>query len=222
MSERSMGVLQQADEERARRKDNPEPIGRDVLERLGEPNQIGTVAALVRRADLRALLTAYEAQERESKRLTSVSIEVLRERNVLAAKVEAQEKKYKLLQDAVNENDSPCLSTCDSYAHAEDCSHVDMAKALERQQERIEAQAKRLEELVADRDAWHGCAVEQAKQIERLRDALEEIGQRADHGIPFYAYGDNEAGCEFSTRLSWISSRAGQVLREEEGRDGTA
>lgn len=53
-------------------------------------------------------------------------------------------------------------------------------------------------------------------EVKRLQNALEEIGEAADHGIPFYAYGDNEAGCEFSTRLKLICSQADNALRWEE------
>ncbi|MBK5203831.1 MAG: hypothetical protein JJD98_00030 [Polaromonas sp.] len=37
-----------------------------------------------------------------------------------------------------------------------------------------------------------------------LKVAMEDAGLLADHGIPFYAYGDHEAACEMANRLNAI------------------
>ena len=47
---------------------------------------------------------------------------------------------------------------------------------------------------------------------ERLREALEGIGNHANHQIPFYAYGDNEAACDMAFRLHRIIKIAAAVL----------
>jgi len=39
---------------------------------------------------------------------------------------------------------------------------------------------------------------------------LEDIAHIADHQIPYYAYGDNEAACEMSSRLKEIYDKAMQ------------
>lgn len=49
---------------------------------------------------------------------------------------------------------------------------------------------------------------------------LEDIAKTADHQIPFYAYGDNEAACDMDLRLREIYEKAIQymqdILEEEE------
>ncbi|MBK9067306.1 MAG: hypothetical protein IPL76_10565 [Gemmatimonadetes bacterium] len=45
---------------------------------------------------------------------------------------------------------------------------------------------------------------------ERMEEALGEIERKAAHFIPFYAYGDNEAACDMSDRLSEIAALAGR------------
>ena len=56
-------------------------------------------------------------------------------------------------------------------------------------------------------------------KLREERDAvvelLAEVEQQADHGIPPYAYGDNEAACEFVHRLDQILSLVRR--REEKG-----
>jgi hypothetical protein len=168
-------------------------IGQDVLERL--------------RKDMDTLCLYLGPGVTEDEHGNAI-LRVREGFRALISAYKAQEKKYKLLQDAVNENDSPCLSTCDSYAHAEDCPHVDMAKALERQQERIEAQAKEIEHL-KDRveNLLHRMTSEEAaKEIERLRGiiaAFEQPDDGPDKGLPALV---DEA----------------RNIREEEGRDGKA
>ena len=45
-----------------------------------------------------------------------------------------------------------------------------------------------------------------AVRLRIAEDALEEISKLADHCIPPYAYGDNEAACDFVRRLDSISA----------------
>jgi hypothetical protein len=40
------------------------------------------------------------------------------------------EARLKLLQDAVNENDLPCLPSCTSLAHAEGCQGMSMTASF--------------------------------------------------------------------------------------------
>jgi len=39
----------------------------------------------------------------------------------------------------------------------------------------------------------------------QLRELLKEIQELSNHGIPFYAYGDNEAGCKLNYVLNNIN-----------------
>jgi len=43
---------------------------------------------------------------------------------------------------------------------------------------------------------------------------LEEMQKETHHGIPFYAYGDNQAGCEFSNRLDLIDRMCASLAQE--------
>ena len=43
----------------------------------------------------------------------------------------ALRERYRLLADAVNDSDAPCLPECDSYSHAEDCPNMSTAKEFE-------------------------------------------------------------------------------------------
>lgn len=52
-----------------------------------------------------------------------------------------------------------------------------------------------------------------------LSDRLEEIETHADHQIPYYAFGDNEAGCNMSSRLATILHIANELearIKQEE------
>lgn len=55
---------------------------------------------------------------------------------------------------------------------------------------------------------------------ERLRKYWVGVKRASDHQLPYYAYGDNEAACEMSSRLSTIGSFADEALAEksEEGK----
>ena len=46
-----------------------------------------------------------------------------------------------------------------------------------------------------------------------LADGLMEIVKLADHCIPFYAYGDNEAACDMSHRLEQVTKLA-EAMRD--------
>ncbi|KKM64656.1 hypothetical protein LCGC14_1499240 [marine sediment metagenome] len=43
---------------------------------------------------------------------------------------------------------------------------------------------------------------------------LNEIMQTADHQIPYYAYGDNQAACDMSHRLETIYNTIPDILQE--------
>lgn len=49
----------------------------------------------------------------------------------------------------------------------------------------------------------------QAEHAETLR-LLEDIDRLCNHGIPFYAYADSEAGCDLARRLDEIRALAAQ------------
>jgi hypothetical protein len=51
-------------------------------------------------------------------------------------------------------------------------------------------------------------------RMARLEEELREIEKEAGHGIPFYAYGDSEAGCDLAHRLTSIFNRAEAALAE--------
>lgn len=51
-------------------------------------------------------------------------------------------------------------------------------------------------------------------QNEVICNVLEDIAKTADHQIPFYAYGDNEAACDMSDRLQEIYEKAMQHRRD--------
>jgi hypothetical protein len=51
------------------------------------------------------------------------------------------------------------------------------------------------------------------RSSELLADGLMEIVKLADHCIPFYAYGDNEAACDMSHRLQQIT-KAAELMRD--------
>lgn len=44
-----------------------------------------------------------------------------------------------------------------------------------------------------------------------LREILDDIERAADHQIPFYAYGDNEAGCALARALEQVRNLVGQA-----------
>ena len=60
----------------------------------------------------------------------------------------ALKRKYELLCDAVNQNDGECSPECDSYGHADDCKHQDMAYSLELLQGKCAALKRENEALV--------------------------------------------------------------------------
>lgn len=47
------------------------------------------------------------------------------------------------------------------------------------------------------------------KESIELKEKLQLIFSKAQHGIPYYAYGDHEAACEMDRLLTEISSIAG-------------
>lgn len=49
---------------------------------------------------------------------------------------------------------------------------------------------------------------------EGVCDILDDIAKTANHQIPFYAYGDNEAACDMSDRLQEIYEKAIQHIRD--------
>jgi hypothetical protein len=51
-------------------------------------------------------------------------------------------------------------------------------------------------------------------RVRELTEALDEIAHDAQHNIPYYAYGDNQAACEMADRLSRIREKA---LAQKEG-----
>jgi hypothetical protein len=55
-----------------------------------------------------------------------------------------------------------------------------------------------------------------ADKVRVLREALEHVAGRANHNIPHYAYGDNEAGCDLAMRLDHILDDARAALSATE------
>jgi len=51
-------------------------------------------------------------------------------------------------------------------------------------------------------------------QNEVICNILEDIAKTANHQIPFYAYGDNEAACDMDLRLKEIYDKAMQHRRD--------
>lgn len=50
------------------------------------------------------------------------------------------------------------------------------------------------------------------KEVRRLWKVLEKIGDMTNHGIPFYAYGDNQAACEMADKLEEIAAETNNAL----------
>lgn len=69
-------------------------------------------------------------------------------------------RRYELLRQAINEDDSPCDPECDSYGHTETCKFVSTTACLENRQEEINR-------LRAERDAL-------LKKVERVRALKRE------------------------------------------------
>jgi len=67
-----------------------------------------------------------------------------------------------------------------------------------------EARAKEMAELKA--------------HLAAVVELLEQIDRAADHQIPYYAYGDNEAGCRLAGYLKDIRDLAIDALRAAEGK----
>lgn len=82
-----------------------------------------------------------------------------------------QVKRYNLLRLAVNENDSDCLPTCGSMAHAEECPRMTMAATLEKQQARLKAL---VEALRAAGEAIHSeyCGERHHSECQKVDAAL--------------------------------------------------
>jgi hypothetical protein len=57
-----------------------------------------------------------------------------------------------------------------------------------------------------------------AAENARLREALEEAVALAQHHIPGYAYGDNEAACEMADRLRRIAALSPAPAKKENER----
>lgn len=59
------------------------------------------------------------------------------------------------------------------------------------------------------------------KERDRYREALDKSKMIADHCIPVYAYGDNEAACDMSYKLKQIFTLLDEALNPQEhgGRD---
>jgi len=55
-------------------------------------------------------------------------------------------------------------------------------------------------------------------ELIRLEELFEKIKECADHQIPFYAYGDNEAACRMSDYLEkiWDMAHRGLIILSEE------
>ncbi len=47
-----------------------------------------------------------------------------------------------------------------------------------------------------------------------MEEMLNEILQIADHQIPFYAYGNNQAACDMGKRLETIYHLSNNILEE--------
>jgi hypothetical protein len=54
-------------------------------------------------------------------------------------------------------------------------------------------------------------AKERDLYLSQITELKQIILEQTNHGIPFYAYGDNEAGCEFSNRLSYIHDAVNSI-----------
>lgn len=57
---------------------------------------------------------------------------------------------------------------------------------------------------VAWRDAIAAAFPAILAKLEAAQSSLEEIAMLADHQIPAYAFGDNEAACDLASRVSSI------------------
>lgn len=71
---------------------------------------------------------------------------------------------------------------------------------------------------------WMLDAITEIRQIRadnaRLREALGEIEVESVCNIPFYAFGDNQAACEMSGKLDYISAIARRALSDAPQSDG--
>lgn len=54
-------------------------------------------------------------------------------------------------------------------------------------------------------------------RVTELERQLAEAGDLCKHGIPLYAYGDNEAACELANRIEQIFDRLDAARAEREG-----
>ena len=52
------------------------------------------------------------------------------------------------------------------------------------------------------------------ENTEEIVSIFEDIANKANHQIPYYAYGDNEAACDMSRRLSEIYDQAMQARQD--------
>lgn len=57
----------------------------------------------------------------------------------------------------------------------------------------------------------------QGHTITNLCDRLNFIFKMANHHIPYYAYGDNEAACDLAHRLQQIAEWSGGFAKAPEG-----
>lgn len=78
--------------------------------------------------------------------------------------------------------------------------------------DRLRARVAELEEMYGELQDWVG---EQMTPPDVVEDALVQIVAKAEHFIPPYAYGDNEAACEFANLLEQIHSIARAALKSE-------
>lgn len=72
---------------------------------------------------------------------------------------------------------------------------------------------------LADYLISHGIAPSHPLTGEDVREAVEEIHRLTEHGIPVYAYGDNEAACALANRLADIAALTARLERGRTGKE---
>lgn len=84
--------------------------------------------------------------------------------------------------------------------------------AHELAQNRFPASKLSSERIIVYASAIREVAQPIADERDELREALESITAKASIGIPYYAYGDNEAACRMADDLGEIEKIAEAVL----------
>lgn len=101
---------------------------------------------------------------------------------------------------------------CEDWPECEYCRMVARIEADRAESDRLRARVAELEEMYGELQDWVG---EQMTPPDVVEDALVQIVAKAEHFIPPYAYGDNEAACEFANLLEQIHSIARAALKPE-------